>query len=225
MHRLGFWPDALPEIVNRLNNINNIDKPLRFMSHFASSEQLDNSMTENQYRVFLKATDKFSGLKSLANSAAIMAWPNTYCDWVRPGLMLYGVSPFPQKIGSDHDLKPVMNWCSSLIVIHQLKKGDGVGYNSTWVCPEDMPIGIVAAGYGDGYPRQVKNGTAVLVNNKRVSLIGRVSMDMLAVDLRSQPEAKVGDPVLLWGKNLPVEEIARAAEMSPYQLMCGVRER
>jgi alanine racemase len=225
MHRLGFNPQAMPEIINRLQKINSNVKHLRFMTHFASSEQLDNPLTQNQYLSFLSATEKLSGLKCLANSAAILAWPNTHADWVRPGVILYGVSPFPHKIGNDHDLKPVMNWCSTLMVINQLKKGDGVGYNRTWICPEDMPVGIVAAGYGDGYPRQAGNGTPVLVNNIKVPLIGRVSMDMLAVDLRTQPNAKAGDPVILWGKNLPVEEIARATEMSPYQLLCGVRLR
>lgn len=225
MHRLGFPVEALSEIINRLQKIKNIAQPLRFMSHFASPEQLDNSLTMQQAQKFFSATESFSGVRSLANSAAIMGWPQTHCDWVRPGLMLYGVSPFQNKIGCDHGLIPVMNWKSHLIVIHQLKKGDAIGYNGTWVCPEDMPVGIVAVGYGEGYPRQAKNGTPILVNNKRVSLIGRVSMDMLAVDLRSQPQAKIGDPVLLWGEILPVEEIARSVEMSPYQLLCGVRER
>jgi alanine racemase len=118
-----------------------------------------------------------------------------------------------------------MNWCTSLTAIHHLRKGDPVGYNSTWICPEDMWVGVVSAGYGDGYPRQAKNGTPVLVNGKRVPLIGRVSMDMITVDLRSQPDAKIGDPVVLWGPDLPVEVIAHSVEMSPYQLLCGVRER
>lgn len=225
MHRLGFEPQALPEITHRLQKINNIEKSFRYMTHFASSEQLHNPFTQNQYQEFLNATENLPGLKSLANSAAILGWPNTHGDWVRPGLILYGVSPFPQKMGSDHDLKPVMNWHSSLMVVHQLKKGDGIGYNSTFICPEDMPVGVVAAGYGDGYPRQAKNGTPVLVNNNRVPIIGRISMDMLTVDLRNQPDAKIGDIVLFWGMGLPIEEIARSVEMSPYQLLCGVRQR
>lgn len=225
MHRLGFPLESLSDIISRLQKIKNIAQPLRFMTHFASPEQLDNSLTLQQYQQFISATENISGIRSLANSAAIIAWPQTQCDWIRPGIMLYGVSPFQNKIGSDHDLIPVMNWTSQLMVVHPLKKGDAIGYNGTWVCPENMPVGIVAVGYGDGYPRQAKNGTPILVNNKRVSLIGRVSMDMLAVDLRSQPQAKIGDPVLLWGKDLPVEEIARSVDMSPYQLLCGVRER
>ncbi len=225
MHRLGFPVTALNEIIERLQKIKYIKQPLRFMTHFASPEQLDNSLTMQQAELFLSITDHLSGERSLANSAAIIGWPQTHGDWVRPGIMLYGVSPFPQKTGNDYDLLPVMDWTSQLIVIHQLKKGDAVGYNGTWVCPEDMSVGIVAVGYGDGYPRQAKNGTPVLVNNKRVPLIGRVSMDMLAVDLRTQPQATIGDPVLLWGKNLPVEEIASYVDLSPYQLLCGVRER
>lgn len=225
MHRLGFLPEAVPEVITRLQRLDCVKESPRLMTHFSAPEEINNSVTLNQFKLFQKTIQQYPGARSLANSAAILAWPDTLGDWVRPGIMLYGVSPFPQKCGNDHDLKPVMNWCSTLTAIHHLRKGDSVGYNSTWICPEDMLVGVVSAGYGDGYPRQAKNGTPVLVNNKSVPLIGRVSMDMITVDLRSQADAKIGDPVVLWGADLPVEVIARSVEMSPYQLLCGVRVR
>jgi len=139
--------------------------------------------------------------------------------------MLYGVSPFSESQGPQQGLKPVMTLQSRLITVKQLKSGEPVGYGATWRCPEDMLVGVVAAGYGDGYPRHAKSGTPVLVNDKRVELIGRASMDMLTVDLRSQPQAKTGDPVVLWGEGLPVEEIANHADTIPYEVLCAVHKR
>lgn len=225
MHRLGFMPEEVSEVLMRLTRLKCIVEPPRLMTHFSSPEDLQNPATEKQFNYFLQTTQHLPGLKSLANSAAIFAWPQTHGDWVRPGIMLYGVSPFPQKNGIDLDLKPVMQWQSRIVVIHQLKKGDAVGYNGTFICPENMPVGVISVGYGDGYPRQAKNGTPVLVNGKIVPLVGRVSMDMITIDLRTQPQAKAGDPVLLWGNELPVEVIGRSVDLSPYQLLCGVRRR
>ena len=163
--------------------------------------------------------------KTIANSAGILAFPDAHVDWVRPGIMLYGVSPFSDSNGSQEGLKPVMTLQSRLITVRALKAGDPVGYGATWRCPEDMSVGVVAAGYGDGYPRHAESGTPVLVNGKRVELIGRASMDMLTVDLRSQPQAKTGDPVVLWGEGLPVEEIANHAGTIPYEVLCAVHKR
>ena len=139
--------------------------------------------------------------------------------------MLYGVSPLVNNTATDHDLKPVMTLESELIAIKHLKQGDPVGYGATWCCPEDMPVGIVAAGYGDGFPRHAKSGTPVLVNNTRCALVGRASMDMLTIDLRNQTDAKIGDRVILWGEMLPIEEIAQHADTIPYELLCGVHKR
>ena len=164
-------------------------------------------------------------MQTIANSAGIIAFPDTHSDWVRPGLMLYGVSPLSDSTGIDEGLQPVMTLESKLIAVKKLKTNEPVGYGATWRCPEDMPVGVVAAGYGDGYPRHAPSGTPVLVNNERVTLIGRASMDMLIVDLRNQPQAKVGDPVILWGEGLPVEEIAAHAGTIPYELLCGVHKR
>jgi alanine racemase len=139
--------------------------------------------------------------------------------------MLYGVSPFGDSVASDEGLRPVMTLQSELIAVRRVRAGEAVGYGGSWRCPEDMPVGVVAMGYGDGYPRHAESGAPVLVNGKRAALIGKASMDMLTVDLRNQPEAKVGDPVVLWGEGLPVEEVARWAGTIPYELLCGVPVR
>ena len=140
-------------------------------------------------------------------------------------MMLYGVSPIVDSSAGDFGLQSVMTLESEIITVQHLRKGESVGYGATWCCPEDMPVGVIAAGYGDGFPRHAKSGTPVLVNEVRCALIGRASMDMLTVDLRNQPQAKVGDRVVLWGGTLPIEEIARHAETIPYELLCGVHKR
>jgi alanine racemase len=139
--------------------------------------------------------------------------------------MLYGASPLIGATGEQHELQPVMTLSSRLLAINHCHSGDRIGYGGGWQCPESMPVGVVAIGYGDGYPRHAPSGTPLLVNGSRVPLVGRVSMDMVMVDLRSQPGAKVGDPVVLWGRGLPAEEIAAAAETIAYELFCGVTQR
>jgi alanine racemase len=139
--------------------------------------------------------------------------------------MLYGASPFSDSIGREEGLQPVMQLQSALISVKQCRQGEAVGYGATWCCPQTMPVGVVAIGYADGYPRHLPSGTPVLVNGRRVPLIGRVSMDMITVDLRTQPNARVGDPVELWGKHLAVEEIATHAGTLAYELFCHVGNR
>lgn len=225
MNRLGFSPEEAIDVYQRLQKNPQIIKPLKIFTHFASSELVNGQMTVEQMKSFYHITQHFNGELSLANSGAILAWPESHADWIRPGLLLYGASPLPDKTGLDHDLKPVMTWCAKLIAVHQRHKGDAIGYNSQWVCPEDMLVGVVGVGYGDGYPLHAQNGTPVLVNGKIVPLAGRVSMDMLTVDLRTQPNAKTGDDVVLWGKGLPVEIVARYATTSAYELLCNARVR
>ncbi len=225
MHRLGFLPSEFEDAYKRLTQIKSITQPIKLMTHLATANERDPELTFQQIRSLKEFSSELALEKTIANSAAVLNIEESHCDWVRPGLMLYGISPFSDTTGEDHGLQVAMTLESKLIAVKQLKMGDPVGYGASWCCPEDMPIGIVAAGYGDGYPRHARSGTSVLVNGLRTGLIGRASMDMLAIDLWNQPNAKVGDPVILWGRGLPVEEIARAARTIPYQLVCAVHKR
>lgn len=225
MHRLGFEPESLASVRQALHQYASVARPVNLMSHLATANERDNPMTQRQLQTFRLACHGLQAEKSIANSAAIIAWPESHADWVRPGLMLYGVSPLQDATAAAHGLVPVMTLRSELISVKSLLEGDSVGYGASWRCPEDMSIGIVAAGYGDGFPRHANSGSPVLVNGKRASIIGHASMDMLTVDLRSQADAKVGDPVELWGANLPIEEVAQHAGTIPYELLCGVHKR
>ncbi|MCG8380383.1 MAG: alanine racemase [Proteobacteria bacterium] len=225
MHRLGFAVDKIDNALNRITNCNNVIKPVRLMTHLATANEDKHPLTRQQLNLFEQVCKKLDFETTIANSAAILNFPETHREWIRPGLMLYGVSPMAGSDASQHGLNPVMTMESEIISIQYLKKGEPVGYGATWECPEDMPVGVVAAGYGDGFPRHAKSGTPVLVNNIRCALIGRASMDMLTVDLRNQPEAGIGDRVVLWGESLPIEEIATYADTIPYELLCGVHKR
>lgn len=225
MHRLGFIPDEIKSLYDRLKSHPAHIGKIRIMSHLSCADDRQDHTTELQTQIFKKTTHPFDVETSLANSAGVMGWPQTHAHWVRPGIMLYGVSPFLHRTGQDEGLQPVMTLQSMLISVKHYHFGDAIGYGASWHCPQTMPVGIVAIGYADGYPRHAPTGTPVLVNGQRVPLIGRVSMDMLAVDLRNQPHAKVGDPVILWGKGLPVEEIATCAGTIAYQLLCNMNPR
>lgn len=225
MRRLGFHPTEARSMYDRLKQCQSVKKPIGFMTHFAEADSNDRIQTMRQMALFDETIQGLSGPRSLANSAGIVAWPSAHADWVRPGILLYGASPFEKRLGSDYALRPVMTFQSKLIALHNTAAGDRVGYGGTWTCPEAMPVGVVGVGYGDGYPRHVKHGAPVLVNGKPCPLIGRVAMDMLAVDLRTQPEAKVGDTVTLWGPDLPVEVIAEYSETSAYELLTRITQR
>jgi alanine racemase len=224
MHRLGFLPEDVHAAWERLGRIAQVER-LGFLTHLACADDLGDPSTERQLATFTSAIGELPGERSVGNSAGLLGWPEARSDWVRPGIMIYGASPFPHRTGTQEGLEPVMTLRSELMAVNHLKRGHAVGYGSTWVCPEDMAVGVVAAGYGDGYPRHARAGTPVLVNGRRVPLIGRVSMDMITVDLRSQPDARVGDPAVLWGEGLPVEEIAECAGTIGYVLLCGVTAR
>jgi len=225
MHRLGFAPGDAAAAREKLLSLECIGRDLRLMTHLASANDPEDALTRRQLQTFADCTQGMVEERSIANSAAILDWPDSHADWVRPGLLLYGISPNPARDSLAEGLQPVMTFRSQLISVKQLKAGDTVGYGATWACPEDMPVGIVAAGYGDGYPRHARSGTPMLVNGRRAGMIGVASMDMLAVDLRNVPAARVGDPVVLWGEGLPVEEIAACAQTIPYELLCGDRKR
>jgi len=224
MHRLGFEPDSVAAVSARLRRIRQVGN-IHYMSHFCCADDLDSTATDRQLQVFQDAVATDSAAQTLANSAAILCWPATHRDWVRPGIMLYGSSPLSGHDAQTLNLQPVMTLSTRLIAVNARRQGDAIGYGEDWTCPVDMRIGVAAIGYGDGYPRHAPSGAPVLVNGNRAALAGRVSMDMICIDLRAQPDAKVGDEVILWGEGLPVDEVAAAAGTISYELLCGVGSR
>jgi len=155
----------------------------------------------------------------------VLAWPTARADWVRPGLMLYGASPFPGGTGTELGLRPAMTLRTQVIAVKHVQAGETVGYGGSWTALRDTRMAVVAAGYGDGYPRAADSGTPVQIGGKRALLVGRVSMDMLTVDVTDLPAVAVGDPVVLWGGEIPVEEVAAHAGAIAWDLLCGVSER
>lgn len=225
MHRLGFPADKASQAYQQLLDLPNIQKPISLMTHLADADNSDNRFTHKQIEKFSQITAQWPGKKSIVNSAGIIAYPQAHADFVRPGILLFGVSPFANRTGAQEGLKPVMTLSAKIMEIKDCQPGDAIGYGCAFHCTEPMRIGIVGIGYGDGYPRHVPNGTPTLVNEKICPLVGRVSMDMVAIDLRDQPKAKVDDPVILWGGELPVEKIASYAGTIGYELLCGVTAR
>ncbi len=225
MNRLGFRPDQVDDVYQHLVKLSSVAKPLGLMTHLADANNKISTFTEKQIHDFLQCVDKYSAPKSIVNSAGILSYQKAYVDWVRPGIMLYGVSPLDDRSGLDEGLRPVMTLKAKLIAIRKVKKNSTIGYGCTWRCPEDMLIGVVAAGYGDGYPRHAPSQTPTLISGKTCPLVGRVSMDLLTVDLRASPNAKVGDEVTLWGDGLPVEKIASLAGTIGYELLCSITSR
>jgi len=225
MHRLGFAPERVADVHARLAAMPGIDPEIGLLTHFSDSEMFDGQQTPAQIACFNEATRMFRGPRSLSNSAAVLGWPDARGDWVRAGGLLYGLSVVDGKTGADFGFRPAMTLSTRLIAINPIKRGERIGYNGTWMCPEDMPVGVAAVGYGDGYPRSAMVGTPVLVGDQRVPLIGRVSMDLITLDLREAPAAKIGDRVLLWGAELPVELIAAQSGTISYDLTCGMTRR
>jgi len=234
MNRLGFRPEQATGLIDRLRNCSAVAE-LRLMSHLASADERGNSATKAQLERFSSLVNGFDGPISIANSPAVFGWPEireanqtfgaTGEQWIRPGLALYGVSPFGGQTGADLGLEPVMQFEARLIAVKPLRKGERVGYQGSFEAMNDSRLGIVSAGYGDGYSRHFRSGTPVLINGRRVSLIGNVSMDMIAVDLGANATDAVGDIAMLWGPGLPVEEVAPWADAIPYELVCGVMNR
>jgi len=195
------------------------------MTHLADADVVDKPTTRAQIETMRAFSTALDAEVSIGNSAGIMAWPEARSDWVRPGIMLYGISPFGDDTGVDHDLRPVMTLLTRMLAVKRVARGGAIGYGGTFTAPEDMPVGAAAAGYADGYPRHTPGGTPVLVKGVPVPLVGRVSMDTVTLDLRSLPEVEVGAPVTLWGRGLPVETVARAAGTIGYELVCRVGGR
>lgn len=225
MNRLGFKAQEFSAVYQKLLACPVVKQPINLMTHLANADDRDDAMTARQIDLFNALIAGLPGELSIANSAGIFGHPDALADWVRPGIALYGISPFPESTGAELGLKPIMGLHSRLIAVKPLQVGDCVGYGGSWICPKPTLLGVVAIGYGDGFPRYARIGTPVLVNGLRVPLIGRVSMDMVTVDLSSQPDAKPGDAVTLWGNGLAVEEIAACADTIPYTLVCGITQR
>ena len=229
MGRLGFDIAKAPGFYEQLSKSPQIAQPIRIISHMACADDAAHPLNLQQIRSFNSFIEKVSNTEpiefSICNSAGIFQYPDSHHHYVRPGIALYGASPIQGKTAAELNLKPVMTLQTSLIGIKTMSKGSTVGYGARYTCPEDMPVGIIAFGYGDGYPRTARDGTPILVNNTRCKLVGRVSMDMIAVDLRTCPEAKVGDPVILWGNDLPIEEVAAFTDNVSYDLLTGVQNR
>lgn len=230
MHRLGFPPEQVREAYARLRAARGVTGEIVLMTHFASSDEFDahsrnGLQTPAQMRVFAAATEGLDGPRSLSNSAAVLGWPDAYGDWIRPGGALYGMSVVAGRTGASFGLRPAMTFETRLLAVNRVVRGERIGYSATWEAPEDMAVGVAAVGYGDGYPRLAPAGTPVLVNGRMAAVAGRVSMDLMTIDLRDQPDARAGDPVVLWGDALPVETVADAAGTISYALTCGITRR
>ena len=224
MHRLGLAPAAVRELFPRLRAAAQVAE-LNLLSHFACADERGHSLTEVQLECFLELLDLDFDQRSLANSAAVLMIPAAHMDWLRPGIMLYGASPFADLSAAELGLKPAMTLSAQLIAVREVAAGESVGYGAGWVAERPSRIGTVSCGYADGYPRHAPSGTPLYVGGRRAALAGRVSMDMLSVDLTDLPEAAVGDAVELWGANLPVDEVAHAAGTIGYELLTKVTAR
>jgi len=226
MNRLGFRPEDFKPALERIQRMRPAALEIRLLTHLARADESDDTMTREQLAKFEAATQGLENYAvSIANTAGLFGSVHLQQDWVRPGLALYGASPFEDKTAAELGLHPVMSLETSVIATRKVKKNETVGYGGAWTAAHDSTIAIIAAGYGDGITRNLAGGTPILVNGQRAPVVGRVSMDMIAVDVTHTTGVHVGTPVVLWGVGLPVEEIARYAATIPYELLCGVSQR
>ncbi len=226
MNRLGFKGAAFDAALAALSALPGVQSPVNLFTHLASADSPELAATADQLARFADAAGSLPGERSIANSAGILSFPEAQADWVRPGLLLYGVSPFAGTIGADYGLLPVMTLHSHVIAVKDVAVGEQVGYGGEWTAGRPTRLAVAAVGYGDGYPRSLASGSPVLVNGERAPLAGRVSMDMIGIDVTGLKHApQLGDPVILWGAGLPVEEIAVWANTIPYELLCGISQR
>ncbi len=224
MHRLGVSLDEVDEFYQELKKLPQIQPHLGFVSHFSRADELESDYTSLQINRFLNAIQDKQGERSIAASGGILFWQESHLDWIRPGIIMYGISP-TDIVAAEFGLTPVMNLTSSLIAVRSHKKGEPVGYGGVWKSPRDTKIGVVAIGYGDGYPRDVPENTPVYLNGRIVPIVGRVSMDMLTVDLGINSQDQVGDEVILWGKELPIETVAKFTGILSYELITKLTPR
>lgn len=225
MNRLGFLPSVCKDVYQRLRAIPAV-RDISFLTHFANAEDASNARVSLQQQVqrFQTAIEGLPGDRCLSNSAADLMHPECAADWVRPGVMLYGATP-ADTTAAEFGLKPAMTLRSEIIGIQHIVAGDAVGYGSSFVADKPMTIGVVACGYADGYPRHATSGTPIVVEGIKTRMVGRVSMDMITVDLTTIASARVGSTVVLWGQDLPIDEVANAAGTVGYELMCAIAPR
>lgn len=224
MHRVGFSPSDVPEMLDHLERVSDV-RIEGLMSHLASADDPDDPATRLQYRTFSEAAAGRSYPLSLANSPAVLEWPVTHLDWIRPGMMLYGCSPVKDRDESTYDLRPVMTLESRIIATKTIPAGGAIGYGGSWVCEAATRVGVLMCGYGDGYPRHAPSDTPVWVNGRTSRTLGRVSMDLMTIDLTGCDDVQVGDWVELWGKHVPASTVARHAGTIPYELVTRVTRR
>ena len=230
MNRLGFRPEDFTVAWSRLNACKNVQIKPRVMTHLADADERHDQRTLQQIDRFNVLVKDLNVERSIGNSAGTLGWAAARVDWVRPGLMLYGMSPFADSVASDLNLQPAMTLSTPLIAVREVKAGEQVGYGGIWQATKDTRVGIAAIGYGDGYPRHLTSGAPVLIRGQQAQIVGRVSMDMIAIDLSSLGDSTAasimaGDTVVLWGKGLPAELVATYADTIPYELVCGISQR
>ena len=224
MHRLGVHPEQVDEFYQRLKKCPLVES-ISFVSHFSRADELDCGYTEKQISTFEQATQSYpEHARSISASSGILYWKQAHYEWVRPGIIMHGISPHYEPI-IHLGFQPVMTLSSSLIAVRTHKAGEPVGYGGTWVSPKETKLGVIAMGYGDGYPRNAPEGTPVLINGRKVPIVGRVSMDMLTVDLGADSQDKVGDEAIFWGKDLLIEEIAEHIGVISYELITKLTPR
>ena len=224
MHRLGVEPELARALHARLLALPGAEQ-VNLVTHFASAECPLSQSAAAQLARFDAAVADLPGEQCLANSGAILNHPATHRDWVRAGIVLYGISPVSGKTGIELGLRPVMTVEAEILAVNRVAAGEAIGYGGRFVAARDLTVGVVGIGYGDGYPRSVVDGAPVLVGGRRCGLVGRVSMDMITVDLSDCPGVQIGDQAVLWGRDLPIEEIAGAADTIPYELSCRITRR
>jgi alanine racemase len=223
MGRLGFQGKEFTNAINLLEETTNINN-ITLMTHFSSADNLEDATTNTQINDFNNALPSKNYPASLANSAGIMGWSESHNDFIRPGIMLYGSSPFPDKSYLDK-LTPTMSLSSALISIKNFKAGQSIGYGNRYICKQKMTIGVVAIGYADGYPRGAKDGTPVFINGIKTKIAGKVSMDMITIDLSNVPSPKIGDRVELFGENIAVDDVAESCNTISYEIFTKITSR
>lgn len=224
MHRLGFDQEDYLQAYEQLSQSRNCAS-ITLMSHFACSEELDNPFNDQQLKTFNKATSNLAAPRSMANSAAILTRTDTHFDWIRPGYMLYGNSPMSGESPADRGLMHAMGLYSEIISVRSIATGEGVGYNHAWRADKPSRIAVVAIGYGDGYPRNARNGSPVLVDGQEACTVGHIAMDMMLLDITQLADTGVGSKVELWGPNLPASKVAEHSGMSGYELITRLTAR